>query len=226
MKEVILFGFFYLIFAVIISLIFYLIFGLEWFLTYSFFYILFILYPLVLGVFFLWIIFIRKKEIKEFISLKVRIPDKGHRWIYSIIFILILIIIITHVILLWLGIIYLNPIMADLWLYLIPSVIFGPIIELESFMMAQRAAEVIQQHHESWDGSGYPLGLRGEEIFPEARVLHVCDVYDALVNDRPYRKAYSHQDALDIIRAGMKTEYDPDAAAVLLEVSEQLKRAA
>ena len=97
---------------------------------------------------------------------------------------------------------------------------------LESFMMAQRAAEVIQQHHESWDGSGYPLGLRGEEIFPEARVLHVCDVYDALVNDRPYRKAYSHQDALDIIRAGMKTEYDPDAAAVLLEVPEQLKRAA
>ena len=97
---------------------------------------------------------------------------------------------------------------------------------LESFMMSQRAAVVIQQHHEAWDGSGYPLGLRGEEIFPEARVLHVCDVYDALISDRPYRAAYSHNDALDIIRAGVRAEYDPDAASVLLEVSEQLRRAA
>lgn len=97
---------------------------------------------------------------------------------------------------------------------------------LESFMMSQMAAVIIQQHHEAWDGSGYPLRLRGEEILPEARVLHVCDVYDALVHDRPYRKAYSHNDALGIIRAGMKTGYDPDAASVLLEVSEQLRRAA
>jgi putative nucleotidyltransferase with HDIG domain len=97
---------------------------------------------------------------------------------------------------------------------------------LESFNMSQRAAVVIQQHHEAWDGSGYPLGLRGEQILPEARVLQVCDVYDALISDRPYRTAYPQNEALDIIRAGINKDYDPNAAAVLLEVSRQLEMAA
>jgi len=97
---------------------------------------------------------------------------------------------------------------------------------LESFIVAERAALVIQQHHEAWDGSGYPRGLRGEEILPEARVLHVCDVYDALISHRPYRKAYSPNDALDVIRAGMGSDYDPEVGPVLLELSAELRRAA
>jgi putative two-component system response regulator len=59
---------------------------------------------------------------------------------------------------------------------------------------------VIRHHHERMDGTGYPDGLYGEEIPPKARILQVADVYDALINDRPYREALSCDEALDILR--------------------------
>ncbi len=97
---------------------------------------------------------------------------------------------------------------------------------LESFLSVQRAALVIQQHHESWDGSGYPLGLQEEEILPEARVLRVCDVYDALLSDRPYRPAYAHSQAVEIIANGIGTEFEPEAAEALLTITDELHQAA
>lgn len=59
---------------------------------------------------------------------------------------------------------------------------------------------LIRHHHERWDGSGYPDGLRGEQIPLEARLLQIADIYDALISPRPYKPAYTPQQALDIIR--------------------------
>lgn len=64
----------------------------------------------------------------------------------------------------------------------------------------RRILPIIRHHHERMDGSGYPDGLRGEEIPLQARVLQIADVYDALVNDRPYRGALSSDEALGILR--------------------------
>ena len=64
-------------------------------------------------------------------------------------------------------------------------------------------------HHERWDGSGYPLGLKGEEIPLLGRILAIADVYDALVSVRPYKAAFSHSDAKAIIIEGENSHFDP-----------------
>jgi HD-GYP domain-containing protein (c-di-GMP phosphodiesterase class II) len=71
------------------------------------------------------------------------------------------------------------------------------------------ALAIPHYHHEKWDGSGYPLGLKGEQIPLQARLFAVVDVYDALTSDRPYRKAWPLQDTLDYIRAQSGKHFDP-----------------
>jgi putative nucleotidyltransferase with HDIG domain len=68
---------------------------------------------------------------------------------------------------------------------------------------------IVRAHHENWDGTGYPNGLKGVEIPIGARILSVVDCYDALTSDRPYRGAMSDEEALAIIRARRGTMYDP-----------------
>lgn len=80
------------------------------------------------------------------------------------------------------------------------------------------ALDIPYAHHERWDGSGYPRGLKGEEIPLAARMFAVVDVYDALVSDRPYRSAWSEEQALDYIRAGSGTHFDPQVVEVFLEM--------
>jgi PAS domain S-box-containing protein len=75
-------------------------------------------------------------------------------------------------------------------------------------------------HHERWDGSGYPRGLKGEEIPIAARIFAVADVYDALTSDRPYRKALSHQQAVDYIRQQRGIQFDPKVVDVFLRIIE------
>jgi len=74
-------------------------------------------------------------------------------------------------------------------------------------------AEMVLQHHERCDGSGYPRGLRGEELLPEARLLAVADVVEAMSSHRPYREALGVPAALAEVRAGAGTRYDAEAAA-------------
>ena len=73
-------------------------------------------------------------------------------------------------------------------------------------------------HHEKWDGTGYPSGLKGTEIPLAARLLAIIDVYDALVSERPYKKAFSQAEAVRIIAEGKGTHFDPVLAELFLEV--------
>lgn len=82
-------------------------------------------------------------------------------------------------------------------------------------------AEMILQHHERMDGSGYPGGLKGEEILPEARVIAVADVLEAMASHRPYRPALGLDIALAEIRRGAGSIYDADVAAACLRLFEE-----
>ncbi|MFP4977077.1 HD domain-containing phosphohydrolase [Paenibacillus sp. CN-4] len=79
----------------------------------------------------------------------------------------------------------------------------------------------VRSHHERYDGRGYPDGLAGEDIPLFGRVIAVADAYDAMTSDRPYRKGMEHERALNIIREGRGTQWDPEFAALLLSYFEQ-----
>jgi hypothetical protein len=81
------------------------------------------------------------------------------------------------------------------------------------------AIEIIEHHHEHWDGSGYPDGLKGEKIPLGARILALADIYNALITDRPYRKAYTKEEALEIIRGMSGKELDPKVVEAFLKCS-------
>jgi putative two-component system response regulator len=72
-----------------------------------------------------------------------------------------------------------------------------------------RAIEITLGHHEKWDGSGYPFGIKGEAIALSARLVAVADVYDALVSHRIYKSGLSHEDACRLIQEGAGTHFDP-----------------
>lgn len=84
----------------------------------------------------------------------------------------------------------------------------------EYFEIAQNVAKY---HHEHYDGTGYPEGLKGEEIPLEARMMALADVYDALTSDRIYKKAFPKDMAQKIMREGLGTQFDPDLCELFLE---------
>ena len=82
------------------------------------------------------------------------------------------------------------------------------------------ALEIPYCHHEKWDGTGYPRGLKGEEIPLSARIFALADVYDALTSDRPYRKAWSKEKTLEHIRSLGGTHFDPQAVELIMRAME------
>ncbi len=84
----------------------------------------------------------------------------------------------------------------------------------------------VLHHHEAWDGSGYPAGLKGEEIPWQARVLAIADTYDAMTSDRPYRKGMETKVAVSKIAAEAGRQFDPDLVAVFVRLMEQRDRLA
>lgn len=85
------------------------------------------------------------------------------------------------------------------------------------------AQQIIEFHHEKWDGSGYPHGLEGEEIPFIARVMTVADVYDALVTERPYKKPVSHEEAVAVISEGAGKHFDPRLVDAFLACADEFK---
>ena len=75
------------------------------------------------------------------------------------------------------------------------------------------AEQIARSHHERWDGDGYPDGLAGADIPLVARLVHVADVFDVLVHERPYKEAWTVEDAAGEIRAGAGTQFDPGVVA-------------
>lgn len=77
-------------------------------------------------------------------------------------------------------------------------------------------ANVVAYHHEAWDGSGYPYGLSGVDIPPEARITAVADVFDALTSARPYKSAWSNEAAMDFLIEQRGKKFDPDCVDALI----------
>jgi HD-GYP domain-containing protein (c-di-GMP phosphodiesterase class II) len=77
-------------------------------------------------------------------------------------------------------------------------------------------ASIVRSSHERWDGRGYPDGLAGEEIPIEARIISACDAYNAMITDRPYRPAMSRSEAVDELRSGSGSQFDPQVVAALV----------
>ncbi len=81
-------------------------------------------------------------------------------------------------------------------------------------LLAVTGARIARSHHERWDGKGYPDGLAGEDIPIEARIASLADVYDALSSKRPYKKAFTEEEVMSIMRDGSGTQFDPEVYSV------------
>ena len=78
-------------------------------------------------------------------------------------------------------------------------------------------ADWIVKHHEWWNGEGYPLGIQGERIPLACRIVAIADAYDAMTNDRPYRKAMDHDVALEELERYAGTQFDPELVKIFFE---------
>jgi putative nucleotidyltransferase with HDIG domain len=96
---------------------------------------------------------------------------------------------------------------------------------LKAIHVPDAIAAVVRQHHERYDGTGYPLGLRGADITVGARIFSAVDFYDALSSDRPYRKAMPLDQVLDQLRQGSGRHFDPAVLEAFLSIPEQTLRA-
>lgn len=93
---------------------------------------------------------------------------------------------------------------------------FG-ILEGSNWKVIQCAAQIALAHHECWDGSGYPQGLKGEKIPLAARIVSVADVYDALASQRAYKAAWSKDRILQEMKTGRGTKFDPEILDVFIK---------
>ena len=91
---------------------------------------------------------------------------------------------------------------------------------LQNVEFLHEARDVVWQHHERWDGAGYPRGLKGKDIYIGARIFSVIDTYDAMTSDRPYRKALSHDIACKEINDMKGTQFDPDVVNLWEQIPE------
>ena len=92
-----------------------------------------------------------------------------------------------------------------------------------SYPFLDTAAKIISGHHEKFDGTGYPRGLRGEEIPLPGRLMAIIDVFDALVNKRVYKPAFSHEEALKIIAEGRGVHFDPDITDAFFDIEREIR---
>jgi len=95
------------------------------------------------------------------------------------------------------------------------------ISETNEHAFLQHALSFVGAHHEKWDGTGYPNGIAGESIPLEGRLMAIADVYDALISERPYKKAFSHEKACEIIEEGSGSHFDPVLVEAFIRVKDE-----
>jgi len=83
-------------------------------------------------------------------------------------------------------------------------------------------AQIVQYHHENWDGSGYPKGLKGNDIPLGARIVSIMDSYDAMIKERPYKPALPKSEAINRLKQGAGTQWDPNLVPVFVKHIESL----
>jgi putative two-component system response regulator len=96
------------------------------------------------------------------------------------------------------------------------------LLHVRSSPLLMLAARIAQTHHEKWDGSGYPLGLAGEDIPLEGRIVAVADVYDALSSVRPYKAAFPREKCFNILQGGRGKHFDPQVLDAFFARSEYI----
>lgn len=96
------------------------------------------------------------------------------------------------------------------------------ILSMSSNPVFQLAAEIAKTHHEKWDGTGYPDGLKQKDIPEGARIVAICDVFDALTMERPYKNAWSIEETLKYIKEQSGSHFDPHLVEVFLSISEEI----
>jgi len=87
-------------------------------------------------------------------------------------------------------------------------------------LLIKMAERIVHCHHEKWNGRGYPNGLAGTDIPLEGRIVAIADVYDALTNVRPYKRAWTHEEALEEIIKSSDSHFDPDVVKAFQSVIE------
>ena len=95
-------------------------------------------------------------------------------------------------------------------------------LHVRSSSLLMLAARIAQTHHEHWNGGGYPLGLKGDDIPLEGRIVAVADVFDALSSRRPYKEPFPRQKCFDILAEGRGTQFDPGVVDAFFECSEEI----
>ena len=93
---------------------------------------------------------------------------------------------------------------------------------LSGFTHLKQVMVVCAQHHERWDGFGYPMGLKGEEIDIKARIFMVADAVDAIVSERPYKPAQTLETALRLVKDASGTQFDPSVVTVVLNNAQEI----
>lgn len=103
-------------------------------------------------------------------------------------------------------------------------VVVGSEMLRDGSSLMRLAASIAQSHHEKFDGSGYPIGLAGEDIPLEGRITAVADVFDALSSERPYKKAMPRQKCFEILEEGRGTHFDPAVLDAFFSASQEIVR--
>lgn len=103
-----------------------------------------------------------------------------------------------------------------------PKIGFDLLSPVKLFQGQGGVLEMILYHHERWDGKGYPFGLKGKEIPLGARIISIADAFSAMVCERPYRKPLSFDEALEEIKKGAGTQFDPMLVGIFVNIYEEI----